>query len=230
MLEDPPLLTIKKNFSRIPAEKLAPLKGAQTGHVIDAMFGRGAMDCAIKAVDPARVHFMGTAFPVETGPSDNLAISAGVACAQEGDVIVASSDAFARTAVCGDIVAMLAKNVGCAAIVIDGMARDLVGLEGVGLPIFARGITPNSCVRSGPGKVGFPIVAGGVRIDAGDFVMGDQDGVVVVPRADLDRVIAAVAEIRKAEGELIAKIQRENLTTFPFMEELLASDRVRFVD
>jgi regulator of RNase E activity RraA len=60
--------------------------------------------------------------------------------------------------------------------------------------------------------------------------MGDQDGVVVVPRADLDRVIAAVAEIRKAEGELIAKIQRENLTTFPFMEELLASDKVRFVD
>ena len=230
MLEDPPLLTIRKNFDRIPREKLDALKGAQTGHVIDAMFGRGAMDCVIKAVDPSRRHFMGTAFPVETGPSDNLAISAGVACAQEGDVIVAASDAFARTAVCGDIVAMLAKNVGVAAIVIDGMARDLVGLEGVGLPIFARGITPNSCVRSGPGKVGLPIVAGGVRVEAGDFIMGDQDGVVVVPRADLDRVIAAVAEIRKAEGELIARIQREGLTSFPFMDELLASDRVRFVD
>lgn len=230
MLEDPPLLTIKKNFERIPADKLAMLKGAQTGHVIDAMFGRGGLDGAIKAIDPNRVHFMGTAFPVETGPSDNLAISAGVACAQEGDVIVAASDAFARTAVCGDIVAMLAKNAGCAAIVIDGMARDWVGLEGVGLPIFVRGITPNSCVRSGPGKVGFPIVAGGARIEAGDFVMGDHDGVVVVPRADLDRVIAAVADIRAAEGELIAKIQREKLTTFPFMEELLASDKVRFED
>lgn len=230
MLEDPPLLTIKKNFERIPAEKLAALKGAQTGHVIDAMFGRGAMESAIKAVDPDRTHFMGTALPVETGPSDNLAISAGVAVAQEGDVIVAASDAFGRTAVCGDIVAMLAKNVGCAAIVIDGMARDLVGLQGVGVPVFARGITPNSCVRSGPGKVGFPIVAGGARVEAGDFVMGDNDGVVVVPRSDLDRVIDAVAEIRKAEGELLAKIEREKLTTFPFMEELLASDKVRFVD
>ena len=173
---------------------------------------------------------MGTAFPVETGPSDNLAISAGVACAEEGDVIVAASDAFARTAVCGDIVAMLAKNRGCAAIVIDGMARDFVGLEGVGLPVFARGLTPNSCVRSGPGKVGFPIVAGGVRVEAGDFVMGDQDGVVVVPRADLDRVIAAVAEIRVAEAALIARIQKERLTAFPFMDELLASNKVRFVD
>lgn len=230
MLEDPPLLTIKKNFERVPADRIAALKGAQTGHVIDAMFGRGAMDGALKAVDPHRHTFMGTAFPVETGPSDNLAISAGVACAQEGDVIVAAADGFAHTAVCGDIVAMLAKNAGCAAIVIDGMARDLVGLEGVGLPIFARGITPNSCVRSGPGKVGFPVVVAGVRVEAGDFVMGDRDGVVVVPRADLDRVIAAVAEIRKAESALIARIEKERLTVFPFMEELLKSDRVRFVD
>lgn len=230
MLEDPPLLTIRKNFERIPREKLDALEGAQTGHVIDAMFGRGALDGAIKAVDPQRNAFMGTALPVETGPSDNLAISAGVAVAEEGDVIVAASDAFSRTAVCGDIVAMLAKNRGVSAIVIDGMARDWIGLEGVGLPIFARGITPNSCVRSGPGKVGLPIVAGGVRVEAGDLVMGDRDGVVVVPRGDLDRVIAAVAEIRKAEGELIARIQRDGLTTFPFMDELLKSNRVRFVD
>ena len=145
-------------------------------------------------------------------------------------MIVAASDAFSRTAVCGDIVAMLAKNAGCAAIVIDGMARDWIGLESVGLPIFARGITPNSCVRSGPGKVGFPVVAGGVQVEAGDFVMGDRDGVVVVPRADLDRVIAAVAEIRKAEAELIARIGKERLTAFPFMDELLQSDKVRFVD
>ena len=61
---------------------------------------------------------------------------------------------------CGDIVAMLAQNAGCAALVLDGMVRDVVGLVEVGLPIFARGITPNSCVRSGPGRVGFPIVAG----------------------------------------------------------------------
>lgn len=230
MLEDPPLLTIRKNFERIPAAKIAALSGAQTGHVIDAMFGRGAMDSALKALDPHRAQFIGTAFPVETGPSDNLAISAGVACAQPGDVIVAASDAFQRTAVCGDIVAMLAKNAGCAAVVIDGMARDWIGLEGVGLPVFARGITPNSCVRSGPGKAGFPIVAAGVRVEAGDLVMGDRDGVVVVPRDDLDRVIAAVAEIRQAEGELIARVQKENLTQFPFMEELLASDKVRFVD
>lgn len=230
MLEDPPLLTIKRNFERIPATTLRQLDGAQTGHLVDAMNGRGAMDGAVKPVDPARATFIGTAFPVETGPSDNLAITAAVALAQEGDVIVAASDAFAGTGVCGDIVALMGRNAGLAAFVIDGMVRDLAGLESVGVPVAARGIVPNSCVRSGPGKVGLPIVAGGVRVDAGDLVMGDRDGVVIVARSEVERVVATVAEIRKAEAELIARIERENLTAFAFMDDLLASDKVRFVD
>ena len=229
MLKDPPLLTIKKDFERVPKAKLEELAGAQTGHVVDAMNGRGGMDSAIKPVDPQRATFIGTAFPVETGPSDNLAITAAVARAVEGDVIVAASDAFERTAVCGDIVAMMAQNAGCAALVLDGMARDLIGLLDVGIPMFSRGITPNSCVRSGPGRVGLPIVAGGQRIEAGDVVVGDLDGVVVVPRADLDRVIATVNQIREAEAEAIAKVKTGS-TRMAFMEELLASDKVEYVD
>ena len=230
MIEDPPLLTIRKNFERVPKDRIAELAGAQTGHVADAMRGRGAMDAAIKAVDPNRTRFIGTAFPCETGPSDNLAITAAVALAQEGDVIVAASDSFERTAVCGDIVAMLAKNAGCAGIVIDGMARDLIGLEEVGIPLFARGITPNSCVKSGPGRVGLAIVAGGVQVQAGDLVMGDKDGVVVIPRGDLDRVIADVKAIRQAEGDIIRRVRQENLTGFGYIEGVLNSDKVRYVD
>ena len=78
MIEDPPLLTIRKNFDRVPKEAIAELDGAQTGHIVDAMRGRGAMDGAIKAVDPNRASFIGSAFPCETGPSDNLAIMAAV--------------------------------------------------------------------------------------------------------------------------------------------------------
>jgi 4-hydroxy-4-methyl-2-oxoglutarate aldolase len=230
MLKDPPLLTIKKTFERVPQDRIDALAGAQTGHLVDAMNGRGALDAAIKPVDPGRSRFIGTALPVETGPSDNLAISAGVALAHEGDVIVAAADAFERTAVCGDIVAMLAQNAGCAGLVFDGMVRDLIGVLDVGIPTFARGVTPNSCVRSGPGKVGLPIVAGGVRVEAGDLVMGDLDGVVVVPRADLDRVIEAVRAIRAAEGETIAVIKAEKRKQAGYLDEILNSDRVAYVD
>src|SRR5690606_15107024 len=102
----------------------------------------------IKPVDPQQSQFIGTALTCETGPSDNLAILAAVALAQEGDVIVAASDGFTSTAVVGDIVSQMAKNAGVQAIVIDGMARDSKGIVEVGLPVFSRGITPNSCVKT----------------------------------------------------------------------------------
>lgn len=155
MLEDPPLLTIRRAWSRPPAERLAKLKGVQTGQAVDAMDGRGGLDHSIKAIDPETSAFVGTAVTCKTGPNDNLAILAAIALAQPGDVVVAASEGFMQAAVIGDNVAWCAKNKGLAALVIDGMARDLEGLLPVGLPIFARGITPNSGVRSGPGASAF---------------------------------------------------------------------------
>ena len=187
MLKDPPLLTIRRNFERPSRDLIAKLAGAQTGHIVDALLGRGALDQAVKPVDPERAQFVGAALTCETGPSDNLAILAAIAVAEPGDVIVAASDGFSATAVVGDNVAAMAKNKGVVAIVIDGMARDSEGIVGVGLPVFARGITPNSCVRSGPGKIGLPIVCGGVAVQPGDVVLGDRDGVVIIPRADAGR-------------------------------------------
>lgn len=230
MLEDPPLLVVRKSFQRPPAAKLARLEGVQTGHVVDAMNGRGALDSAIKPVAPDRAQFIGTAMTCETGPSDNLAILAAIAVAQEGDVIVSASDGFLSTAVVGDILTLLAKNAGVRAIVLDGMARDSKGIVEVGLPVFSRGITPNSCVKSGPGRVGHAVVAGGVAVEPGDVIVGDRDGVVVVPQRQLDEVIARVEAIREAETKVIANISGNKLTTTESIAALLASDRVRYVD
>ena len=99
----------------------------------------------------------------------------------------------------------------------------------VGLPVFARGITPNSCVRSGPGKVGFAIVCGGVAVQPGDIVLGDRDGVVIVPQADLDTVVTRLAEIRSMEEETQAKI-RAGMTHLDSVTQLLKSDRTLYVD
>jgi 4-hydroxy-4-methyl-2-oxoglutarate aldolase len=229
MINDPPLLTIKRVWSRPDAALLSRLKGAQTGHIIDAMEGRGALDHAIKPLDSGNASFVGTAITAETFANDNLAIAAALSFVKPGDVIVAASDGFSRTAVVGDNVCLLAKNAGAVAIVIDGMARDLDGILPVALPVFARGITPNSCVRSGPGKVGLPIVAGGVAIQSGDVILGDRDGVVVIPQGNLAAVVAALDDIRRVEGETQAMI-RAGLKTLPSVAELLKSDRVRYVD
>jgi 4-hydroxy-4-methyl-2-oxoglutarate aldolase len=119
----------------------------------------------------------------------------------------------------------MAKNKGVVAIVIDGMARDRDGIVGVGLPVFARGITPNSCVKSGPGKIGLPIVCAGVAVEAGDIVVGDRDGVVVIPRAAARRVADTLDEVRRAEVETQVKIA-QGMTHPGWVTDLLASDRV----
>jgi 4-hydroxy-4-methyl-2-oxoglutarate aldolase len=229
MLKDPPLLTIRRNFPRPPRDLIKKLEGAQTGHIVDAMQGRAALDHRIKPVDPACAQFAGPAITCQTGADDNLAILAALALAEPGDVIVAAADAFSATAVVGDNVTMMAKNRGVVAIVIDGMARDSYGIVPVGLPVFSRGITPNSCVRSGPGRVGVPIVCGGVAVQPGDAVLGDRDGVVVIPQAQLEGIVAALDDIRRMEEETQKKI-RAGMTHLPAIEELLKSDRVAYLD
>jgi len=229
MLKDPPLLTVRREFRRPDRAVIAKLAGAQTGHIVDALLGRGALDHHIKPVDPEKAHFVGPALTCETGPSDNLAILAALVIAQPGDVIIAASDGFSATAVVGDNVAAMAKNKGVAAIVTDGMARDRDGIVPVGLPVFARGITPNSCVRSGPGKIGLPIVCGGVAVESGDVVLGDRDGIVIVPRASLAEVAAHLDDIRRAEAETQKKI-RAGMTHLDSIAQLLDSDRVVYVD
>ncbi len=229
MLKDPPLLTVRRMWQRPDAFTIGRFKGVQTGQAVDAMQGRGALDAAIKPIDLANATFLGTALPCETGPNDNLAIIAAMALAQPGDVIMAASEGFTQSAVVGDNVALIAKSKGVTAIVIDGMARDLAGLAPVGLPVFARGITPNSCVRSGPGRVGLPIVIGGVAVEAGDIVIGDTDGVVVLPRKHLHTILPSVEEVLAAEAATQGKI-KNGFTNIGGIEELLASDRVRYVD
>lgn len=229
MLKDPPLLTVRRMWQRPDAFQLGRLKGVQTGQAVDAMQGRGALDAAIKPVDLSNAVFLGTALPCETGPNDNLAIIAAVALAQPGDVIMAASEGFTQSAVVGDNVTMVAKSKGVAAIVIDGMARDIAGIAPVGLPVFARGITPNSCVRTGPGRVGLPVVIGGVPVEAGDVVIGDADGVVVLPRKRLHEILPLVEEVLAAEAATQGKI-KAGFTNLGGIEEILASDRVRYVD
>jgi 4-hydroxy-4-methyl-2-oxoglutarate aldolase len=229
MLEDPPILTVRRKFSRPDPALVARLAGTQTGHVVDALQGRGALEHTIKPVDPRRAQFVGVALTCEAGANDNLAIMAALVLGEPGDVAIAACDGFSATAGVGDNLAMMAKNKGLAAVVTDGMARDSEGIVAAGLPVFARGITPNSCVRSGPGKVGFPIVCGGVAVQPGDIVLGDRDGVVVIPQAELETVVARLADIRRMEEETQAKI-RAGMTHLDSVAQLLRSGQTHYVD
>jgi 4-hydroxy-4-methyl-2-oxoglutarate aldolase len=229
VIEDPPLITLRRRFPRPSAAQVEALRGAMTGHLVDAMGGRGGLPYSIKPVIPEQAHFCGVAVTSHPGPADNLATFAALDLAQPGDVIVAATDGFMGTAVVGDLILGMMRNCGVVGFVTDGCVRDIPGIRSVGLPCHAAGVTPNSPVRNRPGTVGLPVTLGGVPIESGDVLVGDLDGVVVVPFARIDAVIAALQDVRKAESALEAKVQA-GLKIPDFIRALLAGPGVRAVD
>jgi len=151
--------------------------------------------------------FCGAAVTCSAGPADNLAVIGILAHLKPGDVIVAASGGYTGCAIVGDLVLGMARNGGAIAFVTDGCVRDIPGIRDVGMPCFCVGVTPNSPAREGPGTVGYPVVLGGVAVVPGDIVLGDEDGVVVVPFERIDAVIAALPKVRAAEAALEARVK-----------------------
>jgi 4-hydroxy-4-methyl-2-oxoglutarate aldolase len=229
MIEEAPLLTVKRNFERPPADLVAQFKDVPLAFICDAMNGSGALDYRIKPVPGLPETFVGIAITCDCGPGDNLAVAGAAAMAKAGDVVVAATSGFTGLAVVGDLIVGMMKNRGVAAFVTDGLVRDLADLRRIGLPCFAQGVTPNSVHKSGPGTVGLPIVVGGCAVASGDIVIGDCDGVVVVPQARAAQVLERLDAVKAQEAGMLAKV-KAGLDAPPFGTNLLASDKVKFVD
>ena len=186
---------------------IAPFREAPTGNVCDAMDRLGAMDYRIKPLDPAS-RLCGPALTVRTRPGDNLMVWKALDVARPGDVLVIATYGFTATSTFGENVVKAAKTKGVAGIVCDGLCRDLSGIRATGLPAFALGAVPSSPGKDGPGEIGGAVSCGGVAIQAGDLVVGDEDGVVVVPLADLaavgERLEAIAAKEARMEADIAA--------------------------
>ncbi|KMW60599.1 S-adenosylmethionine:2-demethylmenaquinone methyltransferase [Candidatus Rhodobacter oscarellae] len=232
MIEEPPLLTIKRPARRPTDAQIAAFQGVPTGFVVDAMMGGGTMASTIRPLGEGRdlnCVAAGPALTVETGPADILALLAALGSIQDGDVVVSSFAAHQGCAAAGDRVSAMMKNCGAAGFVTDGPARDYAGIVAVGLPIWCTGLTPNTPFGKGPGTVGLPIQSGGLEVETGDMIVADMDGVVVVPFERLDEVLAQLQKVQDLEAALHADLQ-EGLKVPPDIETLLKSDQVRYVD
>ncbi len=209
MIEEPPRLKIKSERKRPSDAQIAAFQGVPTGFVVDAMHGKGAMSGTIAPIGFGRdmdCVAAGPALTADNRPSDIMGTLAALNFLQTGDVLVAGFSGFQGCASAGDRVSRMIKNCGGAGFVSDGPMRDYAGIVEVGLPCWCTGLTPNSPYVSGPATVGLPVDIGGVRVETGDMVVADQDGVVVVPFAQIDAVIAALDGVRAAEEALDAEI------------------------
>jgi 4-hydroxy-4-methyl-2-oxoglutarate aldolase len=159
---------------------------------------------------------------------DNLAAMAILDFAQPGDVIVISTTNDKTAATVGDLWAFWARRIGVTAIVCDGLVRDVPGLLKAGIPVFARGVRPNSSFKNGPGEVNLGVSCGGVIIHPGDIIVGDQDGVVAVPLSRADEVASRLKEVQRKEADAEARVNRGEKLRFWDPDAL--AGRIRYLD
>jgi 4-hydroxy-4-methyl-2-oxoglutarate aldolase len=215
MIGDPTRLVVRRRFPRLEPAAVDPFRERPTSFVADAQTGRGCLDPAIKPLLP-EMRFVGSALTVNTGARDNLAVLGALDIAQPGDVMVVGTDGYVGRAIVGDIVIKIAKAKGVVAFVTDGAVRDVGDILPLGMPIFCRAVTPATGFPTGPGEVGLRMAMGEVAIESGDLILGDRDGVVVVPRAQLAEVTARLEQVVTAEAATQAKVDAGEITSlFP---------------
>jgi regulator of RNase E activity RraA len=177
-----PGFRVKNGMKRPAPALLQRFRKFGTPDVSDLLNRLYAMDGAIRNL-VNEAHVVGPALTVKLYPGDNLMLHKALDLAQPGDVVVVDTSMNTNTAVIGDLVSAKAKHRGIQAVIVDGLLRDLTAVKEVGLPIFARGVTPKGPLHRGPGELGYSVSCGGIVVNPGDIIVADPDGIVVV-RAD----------------------------------------------
>lgn len=202
--------------------------GIMTGVVSDALDRGGAMDYGIKPVGPGMT-VCGPAITLKSRPTDSLARDAAMKMAEPGDVLVIATGDYTRTGTWGDLASYYAKGLGLAGMVTDGLCRDIVGIREAGLPVFARGFAPNAPIQSSDAQINVPVSVGGQIVHPGDIILGDENGVVVIPRQHAEEVLAASREILKKEDAAMADISA-GIFISPTLDARLAAAGFRIVE
>lgn len=180
------------------AELAKEFAALPTANIGDAQDRLGVATAIQAAWAGARVS--GPAFTVWTRPGDNLFVHKALEEAKPGDVIVINGGSDRSRALLGDLIGERAKQLGIAGFVIDGAVRDAEGLAEIGMPVFAIAVSPAGPYKHGPGRLQVPVAIGGVVVCPGDIVVGDADGLVVVPQGDAEATLSLTREIEASEA------------------------------
>jgi 4-hydroxy-4-methyl-2-oxoglutarate aldolase len=184
-----------------PAPDLLELGAATLGES-----GAQPMRARLRPVWPG-ARLAAPAFPVSCTPGDNLALHVGVARAAAGSVLVVDVGNERERGYWGEVLTTAAEARAVAGLVIDGCVRDTEALAAHRFPVFSTGVALPGATKELPGRVGRSAVVGGVEVRAGDWIVGDSDGVVVVAAAALHDVLAAGRARAKKEEQFFTELR-----------------------
>ena len=194
------MLTIGPAFERPSIDLIEAYRYLPVATISDVLGPGHVMHSSVRPLRPG-MRLLGAAYTLKLPPADNLGMHVAVREAKVGDVIVAEQSGGALGAPVGEIMAMAAMHKGLAGIVLNGAVRDAEKLRTEPWPVFAACIYAQQCRKDGPAWLQTTIDCAGVTVHPGDLIVGDDDGVVVVPFAS----IASVAQ------EVVKKMEKESL-------------------
>lgn len=200
-----------RSIHRAPAGAIASLErlGVATAH--EAAGRTGLMAPHMRPLwRGARI--AGSAVTALCHPGDNWMIHVAAEMLKAGDVLVVACSSESSDGAFGDLLATSLKALGAKGVVLDMGCRDAAEITALGLPVWSRAISARGTVKASLGSVNLPVVCAGVHVNPGDVVIADDDGVMVVPRAEAEKVAKAGEEREKKEAGVRARLEKGELT------------------
>ncbi|OYT42448.1 MAG: 3-hexulose-6-phosphate synthase [Candidatus Altiarchaeales archaeon ex4484_43] len=197
---------IKTELYKKYADPLKILGKVSTANISDAMHRSGHME-GIRAVSGTGERVAGRAVTVRTCPGDWAKTVEAIDVAEKGDIIVIDSGGTGK-AVWGELASWSCKRKGVSAVVIDGTTRDLEDIRKIGFPVFAREVKPTAGEPKGFGEINVPIKCGNIPVKPGDYIVGDLDGVVVVPKEKAVEVANRALDVFEKENRIRKEIRK----------------------
>ena len=179
----------------IPEDIITRVKKLSPAQLCDGMSSlgiprNGCMDANLLPLDDSKL-MVGTACTVDTEDGDNFPIHVAIYQGKPGYVLVVAGKGYTERAYMGDLMGGAAAAIGLSGIIIDGYVRDKTGLAELDIPIYAKGLMQRSPAKKGPGEINTIVTCAGVKVTPGDLVVGDYDGVTVIPRDRIEEVLVA---------------------------------------
>lgn len=213
-----------------PQELVEAFRHIPASNIADTMNRLCAIHSDIHLMTkPGDGNMVGVALTVKARPGDNLMLHKALNMIEPGDVVVVSNEGDRSQSLMGEVMAPYAKSRGVAGFVFDGPMRDIDSLYDGGVPFYATGTTPGGPFKEGPGEINVPIACGGIMVNPGDIIVGDPDGVIVIPRRDAERVLEAARKFMEQDQSKL-KAAQEGHATRDWVDEKLEEKGCEIID
>ncbi len=200
------------------------LKATPTTAISDVLKGMNNLDPAIKPLKE-EYHIAGEAFTVELAVGDNLHLLKALKEAKPGNILVVDVKGDTYRAIAGDFVVGMMQTLELGGLVVDGVIRDIIDIKKLNFPVFSKGTTVASGSKNGPGATNIPISCGGASVQPGDIVVGDVDGVVIIPRDEAATVLQKAQEKEAADEKREATHGKNKETIFNYVDGMIAKSK-----